>query len=97
MAIPGSGSFSFTNMLVFLDVLYFRIFLCYSFFVYFTVTVFLHPLYIPLIFLLTFLASVRSAPSRKGNDSLVIRPEQGSEHEDFFSRDRNRVADYRRW
>ncbi len=56
MAIPGSSSFSFTNMLAILDVLYFRIFLCYTFFIYFIGAFFLTPVYAPLIIGLTFIA-----------------------------------------
>lgn len=56
MAFPWSNAFSFTNMLVILDVLYFRIILCYSFFIYFIGSMILTPVYAPLIFFLTFIA-----------------------------------------
>lgn len=56
MAFPWSDSYSLTNMLVIADVFFFRIFLCYSFFIYFISAIILTPAYIPLILGLTFLA-----------------------------------------
>ncbi|MBS1258928.1 MAG: hypothetical protein MAG551_01992 [Candidatus Scalindua arabica] len=55
MAIPGSDSYSFTNMLVILDVFFLRIFLNYSFFFYFTTAILFAPAYSPLILSLTFM------------------------------------------
>jgi len=56
MAIPGTKHFTFTNMLVILDVLYFRVILCYSFFFYFIGALIFTPEYVPLILMLTFIA-----------------------------------------
>lgn len=55
MAFPWSDSYSLTNMLVIVDVFFFRIFLCYSFFIYFISAIILTPAYVPLILGLTFL------------------------------------------
>ncbi len=54
MAIPGSKSFSFTNMLAIADVLFFRIILCYSFFIYFIYSLIFIPSRVPIIFTLTW-------------------------------------------
>jgi hypothetical protein len=56
MALPWSNSFSFTNMLVVLDVAFFRIFLLYSFFIYFFMLLFFAPAYIPFVAFISFTA-----------------------------------------
>ena len=56
MAFPWSDSYSFTNMLLNADVLFFRIILCYSFFLYFIFAIIFLPKFVPLIFFLTFAA-----------------------------------------
>ncbi len=60
MAFPWNKSYSLTNMLVIADVFFFRIFLCYSFFIYFISMLIFSPAYIPLIFGLNFLAYLAS-------------------------------------
>ncbi len=61
MAIPGSDSFSFTNMLVVLDVAFFRIFLLYSFWFYFIWLLLFCPEGIPLVMIVSFTAYTLSS------------------------------------
>ena len=56
MANPCSEHFKISNLLLILDVFYFRIFLCYSFFIYFAGALIFAIEYVPLILMLTFLA-----------------------------------------
>lgn len=61
MALPGSDSYSFRNMLIVADVFFFRIFLLYSFFIYFVWLAFIRPQYLPFVMFVSFVAYTLSS------------------------------------